>query len=65
MSVKITSAREQVDRDNIVWQARAYLGEYGFVGVSTGLITHDFPNWQQILQGEVAYLKSQPLAGFA
>jgi len=52
-----------------------YIGEYGFIDNSGsykdkngnpiyGLIFDKFPNWQQVLQNEVNYLKTLPLVGY-
>jgi hypothetical protein len=42
-----------------------YLGEYGFINFTDGIIAHDFPNWEQVLQEEVNFLKTLPVCGYS
>jgi len=40
---------EYVQRYVNDFQKPFYVGEYGFINFTDGIISHDFPNWKQVL----------------
>lgn len=40
-----------------------YLGEYGFINATTGVMEDDFPDWQDTLVGMVRYLNQTQVCG--
>jgi hypothetical protein len=47
------------------FQKPFYVGEYGFISFTDGSISHDFPNWKQVLQEEVNFLKTLHVCGYS
>jgi hypothetical protein len=61
---KIT-LNEYVQRYVYDFQKPFYVGEYGFINSTDGMITQDYPNWKQVLKEEVTFLKTLPVCGYS
>jgi hypothetical protein len=55
---------EFVQRYVYDFQKPFYVGEYGFIN-SAQMVMPDFPNWKQVLQEEVNFLKTLPVCGYS
>lgn len=60
-----TAVSEYVQRYVQNFQKPFYVGEYGFINFTNGIISNDFPNWKQVLQEEVSFLKTLPVCGYS
>ncbi len=52
-----------IQRYTVTFEKPFFLGEYGFINSITGIISDDFPDWQNTLSAMVNYIDSKPLAG--